>query len=224
MRFLILALLTVGVGCSSKNNSSPKDMAGGGGAICPNHPENCGGTCCGDSCLVTDVDRNHCGSCDKVCNKGEVCTGGRCGCLPSGAPCATNQTCCLNAGCADLNTDIRNCGSCNHGCGGDGSATCEAGVCKCGGTTCSGTDVCCNGTCQASCNGGGSVDMATGPALPGCDCTGLDPMPIPGVYDQCPASQLCVAMNCCYENTQGVPFLFMCTATPTVCSPSSTPQ
>jgi hypothetical protein len=55
--------------------------------------------------------------------------------------------------------------------------------------------------------------------LPPCDCTGL--MLFSG--NQCPISSMCVAQNCCYENTLGIGGL-MCDATPTLCTASPTPQ
>jgi hypothetical protein len=64
------------------------------------------------------------------------------------------------------------------------------------------------------------------PSLPPCDCTGLALQPVLLLPpNQCPLSSMCVAQNCCYENTQNLPFLTLhCTATPTVCMPSPTPQ
>src|SRR5579859_8045433 len=149
MRLLFAFLIGV-TSCNRSNNNVPKDMNGGGGGICPNHPENCQGTCCGEKCLNTSIDVNNCGGCNAACSGGTVCMGGKCGCLPSGAPCAMSQTCCPNAGCANLMNDLRNCGKCGNVC--MNGATCVNGACSCGGMTCGGTDVCCNGTCQATCN------------------------------------------------------------------------
>jgi hypothetical protein len=195
--FFSLSLLIVGCNDSNKGKGNP-DMAGRGGAICPDHPENCEGQCCGSTCVNTMDDKANCGGCNVACDPGTVCMGGHCGCLPTGAPCAATQTCCPNAGCADLMNDIRNCGQCGHSCG-DGS-TCEQGVCKCGGSTCSATQVCCSGSCADSCMTT-PMDMSMSSGLPLCDCTGLDPDPLgTGVMDQCPGTDQCVRNNCCQED------------------------
>jgi hypothetical protein len=224
---LLGSVLAIGsvVGCSSGSTTS-KDMSGGGGSICPDHPGNCQGTCCGDKCLNTSVDRNNCGACNAACTGGTVCMGGHCGCLPQGAPCAMGQTCCPMGGCADLMNDLRNCGMCGNVC--QNGTTCSGGKCVCGTAACTGGDVCCNGTCMATCNIS-MPDMATsmggdGGALKNCDCTGLNPMPIPGVHDQCPLTGQCVKNNCCLEDTfVNPPPAGTCTD-PTPCTTSSTPQ
>jgi hypothetical protein len=226
MRLLFAILITV-AGCNDSPSGTKKDMGGTSGGICPDHPTNCQGTCCGSSCLNTQIDKNNCGGCNAACTGGTVCMGGHCGCLPSGAPCSNDQTCCPNAGCANLMTDIRNCGTCGHSCG-DG-ATCVAGQCKCGNTACTGTDVCCMGACMASCMSL-MPDMATSSGdggLPGglCDCRGLmDPL---GSNDQCPLTSQCVGNNCCLED-QAACALGACPAGTcidnTPCTPAVTPQ
>jgi hypothetical protein len=220
MRLLFAFLIAV-TSCNNSNANVPKDMNGGGGLICPNHPENCQGTCCGEKCLNTSVDVNNCGGCNAACSGGTICMGGKCGCLPSGAPCAMAQTCCPNAGCANLMNDLRNCGKCGNVC--MNGETCVNGACACGGMTCTGTNVCCNGTCQATCNVP-VPDMASsssgdgGSGLPLCDCTGL----IKILGNQCPLTSQCVGHNCCLEDTLGLGNV-MCTTDPT-CQTSVTPQ
>jgi hypothetical protein len=206
MRSLLVSYLFVVacvVGCNDDNNNNTLklDMAGGGGSICPAHPENCQGTCCGSKCVATSLDINNCGACNAACTGGTVCMGGKCGCLPSGAPCAMSQTCCPNAGCADLNTDIRNCGMCGRSCG--NGSTCQAGVCKCGTATCAATEMCCNGVCSDSCMIS-MPDMAMSGGMPLCDCSGLmewDNQQSGGnLYTYCPLTNQCTGNNCCAEN------------------------
>jgi len=212
MRFC-LALFFLICGCSDAQTTSGKDMAGGT-SICPNHPSNCAGACCGSVCTFTQVDINNCGTCGNACPMGSVCSSGSCGCPPTGAACASGSTCCGSDGCADLQTDPKHCGSCTNKCG--EGFMCLRGSCVCGnaGVGCPVGNACCNGTCMSTCPVA-PPDMATadaGPALPDCDCTGLTV--------GCVLSMLCVAKDCCFEDTQGIPILKMCTATPTLCKPS----
>jgi hypothetical protein len=196
MRLLFLTLVIGFSACNDSGGGSQPDMAkGGGGFICPSHPENCQGMCCGSTCINTSIDVKNCGGCNAACTGGTVCMGGHCGCLPSGAPCSMTQTCCPNAGCADLMTDLRNCGACGHSCG-DGS-TCVGGVCKCGNTTCTGSQVCCSGSCADTC-AISMPDMAMSGGMPLCDCKMLvDPT---GSSNQCPLTSQCVGNNCCLED------------------------
>ncbi len=224
----LFAALSFGVGCSSSGNGNggKKDMGttGGGGGICPAHPENCSGTCCGSGCVDTSIDIKNCGGCNAACTAGTVCMGGHCGCLPSGAPCSGTQTCCPNAGCADLTSDIRNCGACGHACG-DGSS-CVAGICRCGTVTCTGTQICCSGNCADSTACTVSMpDMAMPGGLPLCNCMMLvDPT---GSNNQCPVTSQCVGNNCCAED-QALCATFGCPpgtcVDPTPCQTSVTPH
>jgi hypothetical protein len=218
MRFCFSLLIAIAA-CSSGNGGTPKKDGGGtnGGLICPDHPQNCEGTCCGEKCLNTSIDVNNCGGCNTACTGGLVCMGGKCGCLPSGAPCAASQTCCAMGGCADLMNDLRNCGSCGHVCTGQGE-TCVNGMCSCGGQTCNAGDVCCNGTCKSTCTVT-PPDMAMSMTMgPFCDCSGLNP--------SCIVSKQCVGNNCCLEDqiacaTIGCPAGTCIDMTP--CTPSTTP-
>jgi hypothetical protein len=235
--FFGLLALVLALGCSS--GSSPKSTPpdGGGGGICPAHPANCDGKCCGSVCANTALDVNNCGACNNVCPKGLVCANGTCGCLPSGKPCAAGSACCGSAGCVNLMTDALHCGDCMTKC--DSGLTCVAGKCGCGTTAgpCPAGQRCCSSACTtASCgiispdlgtvgDAGGSDDSGVINNLPPCDCTGLQLITLPFMPpNQCPLSNMCVAHNCCFENTQGNPFLMSCQATPTVCMPSPTPQ
>jgi hypothetical protein len=210
----LLFLISITLAACSEGGSGKKDMGSttGGGFICPNHPENCQGTCCGDKCLNTMVDRNNCGACNAACGGGTICMGGHCGCLPTGAPCATGQTCCPMGGCADLQTSVRDCGSCGHGC--ETGETCVAGQCVCGTAACTGTDVCCNGTCKATCMVTMPPDMSMPNTKPFCDCSGL--------AITCIITGQCIGNNCCLEDTFVNPPPAGTCEDPTPCEPSTT--
>jgi hypothetical protein len=203
MKFLLcvaVACVTV-AGCAG-TTTPPGDKDGGSGLrICPDHPEMCGGTCCGATCVNSDIDPRNCGDCGRTCVNGELCQGGRCGCLPTGAPCGANQTCCNGVGCKSTNSDAFHCGGCGIQCGPGG--TCMNGQCRCGAATCGTGQVCCNGTCAATCAtdmGAGSPDMAGQSGL--CQCS-----------DHCASDPLinwCLGPNCCYSSG----LLMLCTIGP----------
>lgn len=193
MTKLSVAVLVAGglaVGCAS--SGAPPDGGGrsdgGGTAICPDHPEQCGGECCGEVCVDTSLDPRSCGGCDKACATGEVCAGGKCGCLPTGAPCGLGQSCCGASGCKSLMSDINNCGGCGNACGVGSGVTCKDGRCLCGGVACPAGQVCCDGTCAVAC----AMDMGTTPPDQGnagglCQCAGG-------------CLIMCVGADCCYED------------------------
>jgi hypothetical protein len=188
MRFAVcVVLLAAGCAATSNPGSGSKDMAGGL-AICPNHPEQCGGTCCGTRCADTMIDPINCGDCGIICTEGQLCSGGHCGCFPSGTKCGTGQTCCGAAGCKSLDSDVNNCGDCGKSCG--SGATCSGGMCMCGTTVCGVNQVCCNGVCKATC----AIDM------------GVAPPDMSGTSGACQCSShcttdpigWCVGPECCY--------------------------
>ncbi len=207
MRAAVASMLLV-VGCAV---GTPAGHGADGGAvqtICPGHPSQCSGKCCGTLCLDTMNDPRNCGDCGNVCATGTICSGGHCGCPPNGLACGMGQTCCGSLGCVSLDSDIRNCGACGNLCG--AGATCSGGKCVCGGVTCSAGQVCCNGACASSCGGMSTPDMASGggsaPPAGFCSCS-----------DKCAKTftHECVDTNCCWENA----FLFM-TCKPTgSCAP-----
>ena len=59
--------------------------------ICPGHPDQCGGKCCGATCIDVSHDPHNCGDCGTVCPVGTVCLGGSCGCPPHGDKCSLGQ-------------------------------------------------------------------------------------------------------------------------------------
>src|SRR5262249_25059225 len=114
-------------------------MGGGvvGQGICPTHPDQCGGKCCGAICQDVMHDPQNCGDCGTVCPVGPVCLGGSGGCPPHGDKCSLGQSCCGSLGCVSMASDIRNCGACGTRCP-DG-ATCAGGACMCNGQPCAPT-------------------------------------------------------------------------------------
>jgi hypothetical protein len=172
-------------GCSDSSGGA-RDMAGVG-TICPGHPEQCQGQCCGKVCTDTKLDIHNCGGCGMLCDKNLVCAGGNCGCLPQGVACGLGQTCCGGAGCKSLDSDIKNCGACGMSCDGTG-VKCTSGKCTCGGVACAAGQTCCGGTCMASCPTA-PPDMATAGAKL-CDCT--------NTATQCFFSGQCVGPDCCF--------------------------
>jgi hypothetical protein len=127
-----------------RNNPQRFCILGGQVADCCDE----GLTCCGDICVNTFDDDNHCGSCNHRCSPGKVCFGGDC-------LCQNGLTLCGDI-CRDTDRDENNCGGCNQPC--TGGWVCCDGDCKdsdrdeehCGGCgqTCIGPDLqCCGGDC-----------------------------------------------------------------------------
>jgi hypothetical protein len=192
MRAFVAALFLFVSGCagsSSPTVNGGKD-GGGGNSICPAHPGQCGGTCCGDQCIDTTIDPRNCGACGMACAAGLVCQAGHCGCFPTGVACGSGQSCCSSAGCKSLDSDANNCGGCGISCGTGG--TCTGGQCTCGGAKCSAGQSCCSGMCTSmSCvnDMGMPIDM-TMPTNTGlCQCS-----------DHCVNDLfgICMDTNCCY--------------------------
>jgi|GEM_PF-2958708 len=185
--FWLAVLVVLSAGCPSTRGGSD---AGNSAGICPAHPEQCGGKCCGSTCIDTQLDVANCGDCGIACSPGQVCSAGRCGCLPSGAPCSATQTCCPRVGCKFTDSDINNCGGCGISCG--SGARCENNACSCGGVACGLNQTCCNGVCAVTC--ASNPDMASSSTQ--CTCASM-----------CPLSKQCLADNCCFEDV----FLMTCT-------------
>jgi hypothetical protein len=201
---LVFALsLVAGCGTPLPNHA----VDGGSQTICPDHPGQCAGKCCGTQCLDTMSDPRNCGDCNQQCPMGTICFGGHCGCPPNGLACGGGQTCCGSLGCVSLDSDIRNCGGCGVTCG-DG-AVCSGGKCLCGGVMCPSGQTCCGGACAASCGSTAMPDMAMtagGPPAGSCTCS-----------DKCAMTftKQCVNTDCCWENA----FLFMTCKPSTTCAP-----
>ena len=186
-----LTLLWVAA-CSHANPNGGRDL-GGGGTICPAHPQNCSGTCCGDVCVETENDDKNCGACGQECPMGTKCAAGRCGCPPTNIVCGMGQSCCGMNGCKSLDSDQNNCGVCGVFCGREG--VCVGGECHCGSTVCQRGQQCCSGACSnTACID--PTDMAV-PTQPLCTC---DNAP----FGPCLFSMQCVGMDCCaFDSTFG---------------------
>jgi hypothetical protein len=164
--------------CNGKTCGCP-----GGRKECPNKPRTCVGNlndCCAGSqiwcggslnrCIDADNDKNHCGGCNTVCKRDEVCRGGGCGCPDGtrscgGGLCIPSDQCCPGSeiacpgqtpGCRPSNDccqGFRRCGNecrpegmcCDgqHACGSGPTMICQnAGECCPGTTRCPDKDLC----------------------------------------------------------------------------------
>ena len=169
----LLAVLVVGAApCGCGVDGRNGGVVGQG--ICPGHPDQCGGKCCGTTCTDVPHDPRNCGDCGTVCNAGTVCLGGSCGCPPHGDKCSLGQSCCGALGCVSLDSDIRNCGNCGTRCP-DG-ATCAGGQCMCSGAACA-----------------PMIDPVGEGAVPPGFCT---------CSDACATdtTRTCIGMDCCYAD------------------------
>jgi len=134
-------------------------------------------TQCGQGCVDTNTNAQHCGSCFNLCVSGQLCSSGAC----AGSECPTGETQC-GSSCVNLDDDPSNCGACGTTCNSmqacDNATCVSAGTCtdskkdcsgscvdiqsdpnhcgkcanKCGSDA--GTPVCSKGTCKASCDSG----------------------------------------------------------------------
>jgi hypothetical protein len=99
---------------------------------------------CGHHCVNSSADPSHCGSCEKHCGPGQMCSFGTC---QSSCPVVQNQLCAGRI--VDLATDSENCGMCSNACP--------------AGTVCSpvfGSNPSQGGRCQSPC------DVMCGQSLP----------------------------------------------------------
>src|SRR4051812_6107950 len=126
MRARCAALFLLLIGCGTSSTGPAKKDMGSTASICPAHPDQCGGRCCGSLCVDTMNDANNCGGCNAKCDDGLLCSAGVCKCVAAtgggvmtGTDCGLGQSCCGATGCKSLATDAFNCGSCGHSCGSD---------------------------------------------------------------------------------------------------------
>lgn len=112
--------------------------------------------CCGegaDTASCTNIRGNtaHCGGCGLSCRPSdqtigsvsELCAQGACVCRTEGGSleqCTSDQTCCADAGCVDLQTNAAHCGGCGVACG--AGEACEDGQCVCEGVSATGGPAC----------------------------------------------------------------------------------
>jgi hypothetical protein len=114
-----------------------RSTGGTGGKGCPQPL-----TQCGTSCVNTQSNSNHCGSCNAACTSGVSCVNGSCQIEPNG--CASGQTYCSNfSRCIDIQTNSFACGSCYTPCANSEACIdglCAPGTCFPGLTLCAGLD------------------------------------------------------------------------------------
>jgi len=94
--------------------------------------------CCSATCVDSQTDATHCGSCGVHCVGGETCQGGLCGfgsCTPAiqGDPCHLPGNAyftgdCCGTSCVDTTSDPANCGGCNLPCA--AGTTCSGSSCQ----------------------------------------------------------------------------------------------
>lgn len=91
---------------------------------------------CGETCVNTQVDRSHCGECNKACEAGQLCSAGTCA-----LTCQAGLTECEGL-CSDTKTDRNNCGGCGKQC--KSGELCTEGACK---LSCPEKQTDCSGAC-----------------------------------------------------------------------------
>ena len=119
-------LFLVAAGCSDEHGGGADafdavDAAEGDSPLsCPE-----GTTHCGDLCVVTSSDHDHCGACNVVCLPAEVCNASRCD-----LECPADRINCSGS-CVSVDSDVSHCGRCGHACatGTHVVPSCEDGVC-----------------------------------------------------------------------------------------------
>ncbi|MCB9645928.1 MAG: hypothetical protein H6730_04920 [Deltaproteobacteria bacterium] len=125
---MALLALTLVTACSGEEGpvASTPDAGGTSAGFCEPPLQ-----LCGDRCVSTQNDPNHCGACFNTCPASSFCDRSSCAtiCSPGLAECG--------AACADLMTDRAHCGECNHACPGDrmcidGDCVCPDGTEACG--------------------------------------------------------------------------------------------
>jgi hypothetical protein len=159
------------------------------------HPfEGCGQyTACGDSCVDTSSDPQHCGGCGMACSGNEPCQNGTCGCSASQFTCGTGQCIPLNYLCDNDNdcgdgSDEADCGNCSAD-----QFACSNGSCVAQSDVCDEQDDCGDGSDEAGCGAWNCAPEYFGTG-DGCDC-GC------GVVDpDCASSS---ATSCQYCNNPG---------------------
>jgi hypothetical protein len=105
-------------------------VGGTGGGVCRDGRERCG-----NECVLTDRDPNHCGGCFYTCPGDTECVGGVC------EPFCDGSTYC-NGICTDITRDPRNCGGCGYVC--PPNQSCRSGYCT---TLCEDDFIRCGGVC-----------------------------------------------------------------------------
>ncbi len=140
-----------------------------------------GQTDCDGTCVDTNTDEDHCGSCGVLCPSGNLCVAGSCV-----LSCQTELTDCAGI-CVNTDTDEDNCGSCGTACG--SGEMCVASTCEASGGDSNGSPciqsldclsgycvdgVCCDAQCAGLCvsclaSETGAVDGSCSPIIAGTD-------------------------------------------------------
>lgn len=165
-------------------------------------------TRCGDSCVDTTGDEDHCGSCDRQCNSNQTCQDSDC---VTSTECSGSLTRC-GQDCVDTTDDQNNCGSCGRQC--QANQTCRNSDCV-NESSCSGNLTLCGadcvdtsdnpqhcGSCSRRCDPGQvceSSDCVAGPDCRQQPCSGLTYCDLgsgnclPGCIssDQCGGNEYC---------------------------------
>lgn len=125
----MLALVVPGLGCALQY-TVPLDE----------QPIECepGLLACGERCIATDDDDDHCGGCGQACAAGKTCEQGECV-----DPCGVLDSC--DDTCVDFQVDPANCGDCDSWC--DASQSCVAGECVSSCGVCDSDEQCVSGAC-----------------------------------------------------------------------------
>jgi len=114
-----------------------------------------GTTKCGDQCVDTALDNDHCGGCDSPCDDGLVCSQGQCGLVCAGGTSLCGEQC------VDTLVDANHCGECDLAC--EPTDVCNGGTCECPNTFTNCNDLCVNlDTDSANCGRCGNDCFATG--------------------------------------------------------------
>jgi hypothetical protein len=204
---------------------TPDDTQCDGGKVC-DRQDGCvcpqGTRECGNRCVDTQSDPDHCGACGTACDGGAgTCRGGVCatpevcdgddndldGEVDEGAHCPSNKVCqggaCVcpagtrdcdgDDACEQLGTD-QHCAGCNDACG--GGQVCQGGTCvtTCGDGVCNGSETCSN--CPADCGQCPTSTCGDGTceAFESCNNCPEDCGPCLG----CTTDDDCVPEGCCH--------------------------
>lgn len=188
-------------GTGGGGTSSTSSTSGSGGGSCDD-----GFTQCDGSCVDTQSDAQHCGSCDIACAVDEICSMSDCE-----LSCESLADC--GGLCVDTAADPGHCGGCGDACGpGAGCSmsqcTCSGSDTYCGSTTgcvdtasdpqnCNDCDVVCDvdeqcvsGACETICGMGETYCSGS------CVDTSVDPAHCGGCDAVCGTGDVCAAGDC----------------------------
>ena len=96
-------------------------------------------TQCGQGCVDTNSNAQHCGSCYNLCLSGALCSSGKC----IGSDCPDGESKC-GSSCVNLDDDPNNCGFCSNAC--NSMQACNNAACVAS-NTCTESKIDCSGSC-----------------------------------------------------------------------------